>query len=92
MSPRALAWHPTKPGELWVADGASDSLVVVNADGTDKHLRDRGSYHYMDKVSSLSFDAKGQFATCQESLNAYEGRMLPNFFMARRCTTWSCRW
>ena len=81
VSPRALAWHPTKPGELWVADGASDSLVVVNADGTDKHLRDRGSYHYMDKVSSLSFDAKGQFATCQESLNAYEGRMLPNFFM-----------
>ena len=32
-------------------------------------------------MSSLSFDATGQFATCHESLNDYMGTMLPNFFM-----------
>ena len=32
-------------------------------------------------MSSIAFDPIGQFATCQESLNTYEGQMLPNFFM-----------
>ena len=44
-------------------------------------LADRARYHYMDHVSTLAFDGIGQFATCQESLNSYEGAMVPNFFM-----------
>ena len=81
-SPRALAWHPTRPGELWVADAATDSLTVLNtSSGASRQLADRARYHYMDHVSSLAFDGIGQFATCQESLNNYEGAMVPNFFM-----------
>ena len=45
-----------------------------------------------DHVSSVAFDSVGQFATCQESLNDYEGQMMPNFFMGRRCTTRGSRW
>ena len=81
-SPRALAWHPTRLGELWVADAATDSLTVLNtSSGASRVLADRARYHYMDRVSSLAFDGVGQFATCQESLNSYEGAMVPNFFM-----------
>ena len=46
-----------------------------------RYLTDRAPYHYMANVSSLSFDPRGQFATCQESLNDYIGHMRPNFFM-----------
>ena len=66
-SPRSLAWHPSRRNELWVADGERDSLVVFGAEGSDeaRHLKDRGSFHYMANISSLSFDRDGQFATCQ---------------------------
>ena len=62
-------------------------MTVLDLDATGsgvreaKVVKDRAQYHYMDQVSSLSFDKNGQFATCQESLNTYEGKMLPNFFM-----------
>ena len=80
--PTALAWHPTQPTELWVTDAGSDSLTVLDASsGATKQLGDRAPYHYMDRVSSISFDSLGQFATCQESVNTYEGQMPPNFFM-----------
>ena len=81
-TPTALAWHPTRPGELWLTSRATDSITVLNTTSMASHqLGDRAPYHYMDQVSSISFDALGQFATCQESLNTYEGTMRPNFFM-----------
>ena len=42
---------------------------------------DRAPYHYMDEVTAISFGRDGFFATCQESLNNYEGNMVPNLFM-----------
>ena len=69
-----MSWHPTRRNELWVADGTRDSLVVFGAkeaDGNAQHLKDRGSFHYMANISSLSFDSKGQFATCQVRQSRY---------------------
>ena len=72
--PTALAWHPTHTSELWVTDAASDSITVLDtSSGATRQLADRAPYHYMARVSSISFDSLGQFATCQESINSYEG-------------------
>ena len=108
--PSAMAWHPTHPEQLWVADAASDALSVVNTTSMAvRQLADRAPFHYMDKVSAIAFDPLGQFATCrapcpsappaprapparcghppppprraEESINTYEGQMLPNYFM-----------
>ena len=80
--PTALAWHPTHTSELWVTDAASDSITVLDtSSGATRQLADRAPYHYMARVSSISFDSVGQFATCQESINTYEDQMMPNFFM-----------
>ena len=80
--PTALAWHPTHTSELWVTDAASSSITVLDtSSGATRQLADRAPYHYMARVSSISFDSVGQFATCQESINTYEGQMMPNFFM-----------
>ena len=80
--PTALAWHPTHTSELWVTDAASSSITVLDtSSGATRQLADRAPYHYMARVSSISFDSVGQFATCQESINTYEGQMIPNFFM-----------
>ena len=80
--PTALAWHPTHTSELWVTDAASSSITVLDtSSGATRQLADRAPYHYMARVSSISFDSVGQFATCQESINTYEDQMMPNFFM-----------
>ncbi|KAK3236988.1 hypothetical protein CYMTET_52906, partial [Cymbomonas tetramitiformis] len=55
---------------LWVANNHTDgiTMLALNDDGTASSANfqaDRAHYHYMDKISSLSFDSKGQFATCQ---------------------------
>lgn len=39
------------------------------------------SYHYMEEIVSLAFDARGYFATCQESENDYNEMMVRNWFM-----------
>lgn len=89
-TPRALAFNPASPGELWVADSGRDALTVLDLASAASNdsavlsariLKDRAQYHYMDHVSALSFAPSGHFATCQESLNTYEGKMMPNFFM-----------
>ena len=40
--------------------------------------RDRAPFHYMDNIAGFSFGRDGHFATCQESLNNYEGMMTAN--------------
>ena len=78
---RALAFSPVAANELWLADDTSDGMVVLDmSDATGRLMKDRAQYHYMSNISSFSFDAIGQFATCQESLNDYYGHMQPNFF------------
>ena len=85
VAPRALAFNPIRQQELYVADSGRSAVTVLEVDGAavlhGRVLKDRAHYHYMDHISSLAFDSIGQFATCQESLNTYEGQMLPNFFM-----------
>ena len=75
VTPRAMAFNPIRPGELWVADSGRDAASVVelgqSASGAIsvnavKVIKDRAQYHYMDQVSSIAFDPIGQFATCQE--------------------------
>ena len=86
---RTLAWSPTQPNELWIANGDTDSIVVLEVSthlssptvANVRHLRERARYHYMDKITSVTFGSDGLFATCQESINDYEGAMPPNFFM-----------
>ena len=82
--PRAISFNPALPEALYVADSASGSLAVLNTTTTPPSatfLKDRAEYHYMASISAFSFDPLGQFATCQESLNDYEGTMVPNYFM-----------
>ena len=86
QEPRAIAFNPAGKRELWVADRGRSALARLQlGEGTSlRHFlltKDRAEYHYMASVSSLGFDATGQFATCQESVNQYNGEMEPNFFM-----------
>jgi len=55
------------------SDAPFDDDLSVSTTFTTTRLSDRAKYHYMASVSSLSFDATGRFATCQESTNTYDG-------------------
>lgn len=83
-TPRDLQFHPSNPNELWVANsGTADNSVLTfwaepSAHATTGSFRavrvaDRAKYHYMASVSSLAFGVGGRFATCQESMNDYDG-------------------
>ena len=87
-NPLSLAWHPITPQQLWVSNSDTESVTVLSfgddaqaGSYTAQQLRDRAPYHYMAGVTSLSFVAKGRFATCQESINTYSDTHTPNFFM-----------
>ena len=81
-NPRDLQFHPLNPNELWVANNDTDSITIIDTvAGTAATRRDRAPYHYMERISSLAFDSRGYFATCQESENSYDGMMIPNWFM-----------
>ena len=88
--PRTLSINPLEPSELWVGNNNTDGVAVLTLgpDGVAlpglagaQRRRDRAPYHYMDRLSQLSFDQRGFFATCQESTNNYEGLMRSNLFM-----------
>merc|ERR1719353_994550 len=81
-SPRDLQFHPLNPDELWVANNDTDSLTIIDTvAGTAVTRKDRAPYHYMERISSLAFDSRGYFATCQESDNTYDDMMIANHFM-----------
>eukprot|EP01043_Picozoa_sp_COSAG02_P017400 COSAG02_NODE_788_length_17190_cov_18.177403_10_plen_511_part_01 len=81
-NPRDLQFHPLNPNELWVANNDTDSITIIDTvAGTAVTRRDRAPYHYMERISSLAFDSRGYFATCQESENSYDEMMIPNWFM-----------
>merc|ERR1711871_299530 len=80
--PRDLQFHPLRTNELWVANNDTDSITIIDTvAGTAVTRRDRAPYHYMERISSLAFDSRGYFATCQESENSYDEMMIPNWFM-----------
>ena len=69
---------------LWVANNNTDDLTIIDMElgvTSAMTLRDRAPFHYMERISSLSFDSRGYFATCQESRNSYDDLMVPNDFM-----------
>jgi len=85
-TPRALAFNGEN--EIWIATADDDSLRLISLDDatkttatTSRTVTDRAKYHYLDKVSQISFGLDGNFATCQESTNDYDGMKTSNYFM-----------
>ena len=96
--PRDLAFNPDVPGELWVVNRTDDSVSIFSDVGTteqsSRHVIDPFAMHFMDEVSSIAFGAAMHapssalnFATCQESINTYDGATEGNYFMGP--TLWS---
>jgi len=90
-TPRDLGFHPSRD-ELWVANTATDGVVIYDAPGTPEQSTDEQidvySNHFMETVSSIAWgegsadtDGEEAFASCQESRNTYDGQMAPNDFM-----------
>jgi len=83
--PRDLEFHPDRPEELWVANRATDTIVVVwdsgTSDQTTESFYDAYANHFLEEVSSIAFGADDTWASCQESENTYDDNAAPNWFM-----------
>jgi hypothetical protein len=80
QQPRDLAFNPRVPDELWVVNGASDSVAIIHhaAGGSPwiEARRDGQAAHFMHRPSAIAFGGDttsigqpGTFATAQESTN-----------------------
>ncbi|TNE50479.1 MAG: hypothetical protein EP343_08420 [Deltaproteobacteria bacterium] len=82
--PTGLAFHPKKPGELWILNRVTDSFTIVFSTGTSEQTQgtyfDR-SQHFMEEVVALAMGDSGTMATCGDSTNTYGGIQQANFFM-----------
>ena len=79
QQPSAVAFNPAD-SSLYVTDHSTSSLLAIDYSAptpTARFLRDRARYHYMAQASAIAFDTVGQYATCQESLNTYQGKVAP---------------
>lgn len=89
--PQDLEFNPDKDGELWVVNRRDDSVTIIfdayEDSRTSEHLIDPAANHFMEKVSSIAFGARGTFATCQDSRNTYNGATSGNDFTGP--TLWS---
>src|SRR5262245_30354332 len=83
--PRDLEFHPDRSDELWIANRATDTIVVVwdagTSDETTESFYDAYANHFLEEVSSIAFSNNGNWASCQESENTYDGFANPNYFM-----------
>ncbi len=85
--PRDLAFHNMegRTNELWTVNRATDGTVIWHGPMSENPRTvaqvDGFANHFMEEVSSIAFGADGDFATCQESRNTYNGRGRPNDFM-----------
>ena len=90
--PRALAFNPLRPEELWVTNYEDDSMVIITGapgDGRTYEKRIDGyALHFMEQVTSIafggdatSFNKPGTFGTCGESRNTYNNTAPMNDFM-----------
>lgn len=81
--PRDLGFDAS--GNLWIANRQDDRTFIVFDPGTPQqhHERRKDAYalHFMEEVAALSFDPGVQFGSCGESLNTYNDRYPPNYFM-----------
>ena len=83
-NPRDLQFNPAHPNMLWIANNDTDDLTLIDMNvgvSSAMDLRDRAPFHYMERISSLAFDSRGFFATCQESRNTYNDLTVANDFM-----------
>lgn len=83
--PVAIGFNPNASGELWIANRSDDSLtiatgVVGKAPKSIFHYVD-AQFHFLEKVSAISFSDDGNFATCGDSRNDYSGQDVANDFM-----------
>jgi hypothetical protein len=78
--PRALAFNPLRPDELWILNARDNSVVLVYGTGSEspsfERRHDPGADHFLHKPSAIAFGADktsfgsvGTFATCGESRN-----------------------
>lgn len=84
--PRDLKFDPSHPEQLWVADEALNGIVLFTNPGqpgqTAEVRVDFFAQHFMDKVSSISFGAGNEFASCQESHDEWNDQpQQPDNFM-----------
>ena len=97
-APRALAFNPLRPDELWVVNYGDESVVIVHDASTDgrttERRKDGYAQHFMAKPSAIAFGADdttigvpGTFATCGESRDTYDDTAPANDFMGP--TLWS---
>lgn len=81
--PRDLGFD--EQGRMWVANREDDATFIVNDPGTDAMTVERRvdgyAMHFMEEVTALSFDGAGQFGSCGETRNTYNGSARPNDFM-----------
>lgn len=73
--PRDLAFD--EEGRLWVANREDDRTFIVSDPGTSEQDKERvlddRNGHFMEETGALSFDGNGQFGSCGEGLNTYNG-------------------
>jgi len=83
--PQDLAFNGQDDSELWVVNRSQDSVTIHSGIGTDsvdvEEIIDPYALHFMEKVSSIAWGEGDTFATCQDSLNTYNGSGPPNDFM-----------
>jgi len=85
-APTAMAFPPDAPDDLWIVNEADDSWTIVDDLG-GSHQRTRRYYddsdHFLNNPTSIAFGAASEHvvATCQESLNEYNGMAVPDGFM-----------
>ncbi len=82
--PTGVALNPHKKS-LWIVNSGNDSSVVVEGFGTRNArvlpFKDT-SDHFMMRPMALAFSrGKNEMVTVQESMNDYNGKARPNFFM-----------
>lgn len=83
FDPRDLGFDAD--GNLWIANRSDDRTFIVFEPGTPDQSYDRRkdgyAEHFMEETMALSFDTGTQFGSCGESLNTYNDRYPPNYFM-----------
>lgn len=81
--PRDLGFD--EQGRLWVANREDDATFIVDDPGTDAQEVERRvdgyAEHFMEEVAAVSFDQRGQWGSCGETRNTYNGQSRPNDFM-----------
>lgn len=81
--PRDLGFDAS--GNLWIANRQDDRTFIVFDPGTEEQSwerrKDGYAMHFMEETMAFSFDPGVQFGSCGESLNSYNDRYPPDYFM-----------